>query len=215
MSNLYNQQAFGQPTFTDAHASGSSSGRDTFDVIDSSNLYYDPDRTYQTDGQNMQQMHVITHDEYTQSQHLVYALQDSSASVAGKVTPPFIFFDNFAIQLLYSVHFLEFKSHLPHGFGVKAGSSGLSAFDDVWPGADGVLPLVARDRSMQQHMQQRPTCFGRRLCKLIEDAFCWIDVLADQIRNAHRTLRISFHNTLLTNVFKRPPIHFANGAEHE
>ena len=45
MSNFYNQQAFGQPTFTDAHASGSSSGRDTFDVIDSSDLYYDPNGT--------------------------------------------------------------------------------------------------------------------------------------------------------------------------
>lgn len=82
MSNFYNQQAFGQPTFTDAHASGSSSGRDTFDAIDSSDLFYDPDRTYQTGGQALQQMQITTHDEFTQNPHFVYAMQNSSVSVA-------------------------------------------------------------------------------------------------------------------------------------
>lgn len=82
MSNFYNQQAFGQPTFTDAHASGSSSGRDTFDVIDSSDLYYDPNGTYHTGGQMLQQMQTAARDEHTHN-HVVYALQDSSLSVAG------------------------------------------------------------------------------------------------------------------------------------
>ena len=95
MSNLYNQQTFGQPTFTDAHANGSSSGRDTFDVIDSSNLYYDPDRAYHAGGETLQQMQITTHDEYSHDQHFAYALQDSSVSVAGKITPPSVFSDDF------------------------------------------------------------------------------------------------------------------------
>ncbi|EUC47199.1 hypothetical protein COCMIDRAFT_24823 [Bipolaris oryzae ATCC 44560] len=83
MSDPYSQQAFGQPTFTDAHANGSSSGPDMFDVIDASNLYHDHDHAYRPGSQHLQQLHIQTHDEFAQSQHLAYALQESSPSVAG------------------------------------------------------------------------------------------------------------------------------------
>lgn len=115
---------------------------------------------------------------------------------------------------LYTCYTL--KSYLLHGSGVKPGFMGLSAFDDVWPGADGVLPLAARDRTMPQRTQQRPTCFGRRLCKLRGDAFVGFIYLP--IKHATVTalfMYLAIHNTLLTNVCKRPPVHLANGAKHE
>ncbi|KAF5844682.1 hypothetical protein GGP41_007661 [Bipolaris sorokiniana] len=89
MSDPYSQQAFGQPTFTDAHANGSSSGPDMFDVIDASNLYHDHDHAYRSGSQHLQQLHIHTHGEFAQSQHLAYALQESSPSIAALSLPGF------------------------------------------------------------------------------------------------------------------------------
>ncbi|RAR06662.1 regulatory protein cys-3 [Stemphylium lycopersici] len=79
MSDTYSQQAFGQPTFTDAHASGSSSGRDLFDIIDASNLYHDAQ--YPPGDQSLQPLRIRSHDQYAQSQHFAHALQNSGVSV--------------------------------------------------------------------------------------------------------------------------------------
>ena len=95
MSDTFSQQAFGQPTFTDAYASGSSSGRDPFEAIDASTFYHD--RPY-SGGQPLSQQQIPTHDEYAQHQQFAYALQDSRASVAGKRTPPPVFFYHFHLH---------------------------------------------------------------------------------------------------------------------
>lgn len=84
MSDTFSQQAFGQPTFTDAYASGSSSGRDPFEAIDTSTFYHD--HPY-SGGQPLPQQQIPTHDEYAQHQQFAYALQDSRASVAGLQFP--------------------------------------------------------------------------------------------------------------------------------
>lgn len=97
MSDSFSQQAFGQPTFTDAYASGSSSGRDPFEAIDASTLF---DEHAYSGGQPLPQQQIAAHDEYAQTQPFAYALQDSGASVAGKRTPPSVFF-----------HHVHFHSH--------------------------------------------------------------------------------------------------------
>jgi hypothetical protein len=85
MSETYRQQAFGQPTFIDAHASGSSSGHDLFDILDAANLYHDQE--YHPGGQHLQPLQIPTQDDITQNQHFAYALHSSGVSAPGKRNP--------------------------------------------------------------------------------------------------------------------------------
>jgi hypothetical protein len=85
MSETYRQQAFGQPTFIDAHASGSSSGHDLFDILDAANLYHDQE--YHPGGQHLQPLQIPAQDDITQNQHFAYALHSSGVSAPGKRNP--------------------------------------------------------------------------------------------------------------------------------
>ena len=80
----YRQQAFGQPTFIDASASGSLSGHDHFDMLDS-NLYHEHE--YQR--QRVHSLHIPAHTAYPHGQQFAYASHSSSASVPGKRIFPF------------------------------------------------------------------------------------------------------------------------------
>jgi hypothetical protein len=81
MSETYRQQAFGQPTFTDGHASGSSSGHDLFDILDAANLYHDHE--YHPGGQHLQPLQIPTQNDIAQNQHFAYALHASGVSAPG------------------------------------------------------------------------------------------------------------------------------------
>jgi len=81
MSETYLQQAFGQPTFTDGHASGSSSGHDLFDILDAANLYHDHE--YHPGGQHLQPLQIPTQNDIAQNQHFAYALHASGVSAPG------------------------------------------------------------------------------------------------------------------------------------
>jgi hypothetical protein len=85
MSETYRQQAFGQPTFTDAHASGSSSGHDLFDILDAANLY--PDHEYHPGGQHLQSLQIPPQNDIAQSQQFAYVLHSSGVSAPGKRNP--------------------------------------------------------------------------------------------------------------------------------
>jgi hypothetical protein len=85
MSETYPQQAFGQPTFTDAHASGSSSGHDLFDILDAANLYHNHE--YHPGEQHLQPLRIPSQNEIAQNQHFAYALHSSGASAPGKRNP--------------------------------------------------------------------------------------------------------------------------------
>jgi hypothetical protein len=85
MSETYLQQAFGQPTFTDVHASGNSSGHDLLDILDADNLYHNNE--YRPGVQHLQPLHIPSQDEIAQNQHFAYALHSSGVSAPGKRNP--------------------------------------------------------------------------------------------------------------------------------
>lgn len=85
MSETYLQQAFGQPTFTDVHASGNSSGHDLLDILDAANLYHNNE--YHPGLQHLQPLHIPPQDEIAQNQHFAYALHSSGVSAPGKRNP--------------------------------------------------------------------------------------------------------------------------------
>lgn len=80
MSETYRQQAFGRPTFIDASASGSSSGRDHFDILDATTLYHD----HEFQGRRVQPLHIPAQDGYPQGHQFAYASHSSSVSLPGK-----------------------------------------------------------------------------------------------------------------------------------
>lgn len=85
MSETYLQQAFGQPTFTDVHANGNSSGRDLFDILDAANLYHNHE--YDPSGQHLHSLHIQSQDVIAQTQQFAYALHSSGVSAPGKRNP--------------------------------------------------------------------------------------------------------------------------------
>ncbi|KAH8633022.1 hypothetical protein IG631_11656 [Alternaria alternata] len=145
MSETYRQQAFGQPTFTDGHASGSSSGHDLFDILDAANLYHDHE--YHPGGQHLQPLQIPTQNDIAQNQHFAYALHASGVSAPG----PFA------------------------ACGRNSRVSELSGLDDVCSGWNGVLSLAARDQSRRRDLRRLHTRLGRCVCKLCTDACCCIE----------------------------------------
>ncbi|KAI4663611.1 uncharacterized protein J4E78_004027 [Alternaria triticimaculans] len=81
MSETYLQQAFGQPTFTDVHANGNSSGRDLFDILDAANLHHNHE--YDPSGQHLHSLHIQSQDVIAQTQQFAYALHSSGVSAPG------------------------------------------------------------------------------------------------------------------------------------
>ena len=93
MSETYRQQPFGQPTFTDEHASGNSSGADLFDILDAPDIYHE--QGSQARAQPLQLLHIPSRDAYAQSERFAYALHSSGVSVPSKqCTPPSISFSS-------------------------------------------------------------------------------------------------------------------------
>ena len=87
MSETYRQQPFGQPTFIEAPASGSSSGHDRFDILDASTFYHEDE--YQ--GHRLHPLQIpSSQEEYVHGQQFVYASHGSGVSLPGKRTPLFI-----------------------------------------------------------------------------------------------------------------------------
>ncbi|KAH7390448.1 hypothetical protein BKA66DRAFT_439766 [Pyrenochaeta sp. MPI-SDFR-AT-0127] len=80
MSETYRQQAFGRPTFIDASASGSSSGRDHFDnMLDAANLYHD--QGHFPGAGRVQPLHIPAQDGYPPGHQFAYASHSSSVSL--------------------------------------------------------------------------------------------------------------------------------------
>jgi hypothetical protein len=84
MSETYRQQAFGQPTFIDEPASGNSSGRDHFDMLDAANLFHDNYQSHR--GQPLQ---IPAPDGYQAGHQYGYASHSSGVTLPGKRFPLF------------------------------------------------------------------------------------------------------------------------------
>ena len=84
MSETYRQQAFGRPTFIDGSASGSSSGRDRYDILDATNLYHDHDHDYA--GHRVQPLHIPPQEGFPPGHQYAYASHSSGVSLPGKRT---------------------------------------------------------------------------------------------------------------------------------
>jgi hypothetical protein len=83
MPETYSQEAFGQPTFTDAHARASFSGFDRFDIVDATNFYHEHE--YHP-GQHLHALHIPSREDvYPQRQHFAY--DSNGVSPPGKRTP--------------------------------------------------------------------------------------------------------------------------------
>jgi hypothetical protein len=131
MSETYSQQAFGQPTFTDAHARASSSGFDRFDILDASNLYHENE--YHP-GQYLQALDIPSQEDvYPQGPHLAYA--SSGISLPGKHTPLFTFISTLSyVGTKVYEHSLYLSSCPYPARGCISRSSGLLVSDDVCSG---------------------------------------------------------------------------------
>ncbi len=80
MSRNYNQQSFGQPSYTNGPVSASSSGPDHFDMLDAPDLYHNHNgRT-----QRLQPLRIPSQDGFRQDQHIGYATLSDSLPIAGK-----------------------------------------------------------------------------------------------------------------------------------
>ncbi|KAF2128589.1 hypothetical protein P153DRAFT_376708 [Dothidotthia symphoricarpi CBS 119687] len=81
MSETYRQQALGPPTFIDAGARSSSSGRDAFDsILDAAHLYHD--HNFRQDRMALP-LQIPGHDSYTQDDQFGYASHSNEPSLSG------------------------------------------------------------------------------------------------------------------------------------
>lgn len=88
MSETYRQQSLGPPTFIDASASGSSSGRDAFNsILDTANLYHE--QNYHPDRMALP-LQIPGQDGFAPDHQFAYALHSNSSSHPGKHTPPLL-----------------------------------------------------------------------------------------------------------------------------
>ncbi|KAF1851024.1 uncharacterized protein K460DRAFT_26457 [Cucurbitaria berberidis CBS 394.84] len=123
MSETYRQQAFGRPTFIDASASGSSSGRDHFDILDAANLYHDQ---HDYPGHRVQPLHIAVQDGYPPGHQFAYpshssgvslpGLQYTSPTMAGHIPQPYE--HESAIQVLEELQ--GFSPITPNPYGISA-----------------------------------------------------------------------------------------------
>ncbi|KAI8940738.1 hypothetical protein NX059_002003 [Plenodomus lindquistii] len=114
MSETYRQQAFGRPTFIDASASGSSSGRDHFDILDANDFYHDDSQ-----GRRAPSLHIPSQDGYPPGHPFAYASHSSSVSLPG---------------LQYSMPMAgHLNQHYDDGAPIQVGLEDLQGFSPITP----------------------------------------------------------------------------------
>jgi hypothetical protein len=159
MSETFSQQAFGQPTFTAAHARASSSGFDQFDILDATQLFHEHE--YHP-GQHLHALHIPSHDVYPQDQHLAY--DSSGVSLPGKHTPrlAFISFFSYAGTFILgnSLYLLSFPFPA-RGRNVRFPRMlVLMTFVRV----KSTPSLAARDAMLPRYLRQQHAHLGRCVC---------------------------------------------------
>lgn len=87
MSETHRQQPFGQPTFIDGPASGSSSGRDRFDLLDVTTFYHQDDEYQAHAHAHAQRLHPLqipsSQDGFAHGQPFAYASHSGGVSLPG------------------------------------------------------------------------------------------------------------------------------------
>ncbi|KAF2854296.1 hypothetical protein T440DRAFT_272361 [Plenodomus tracheiphilus IPT5] len=113
MSETYRQQAFGRPTFIDASASASSSGRDHFDMLDANDFYHDDSQ-----GRRAPSLHLGSQEGFSHGQAFAYA-SHSSVSLPG-----------LAYNLPMAGHMSQ---HYDDGAPIQVGLEDLQGFSPITP----------------------------------------------------------------------------------